>query len=170
MEQPAIVVMGVAGSGKTTIGEALAKRLGAAFIEGDGLHPAANVAKMAAGTPLADEDRWPWLDAVAAAIARDRAAGPAVAACSALKRSYRDRLRAGAGPLLFVFPDGSREMLAARLQSRRGHFFPASLLDDQLATLEPPQADEDFLRVDPAKGIREIVSEIMRSTVRSVIS
>lgn len=135
-----IVVMGVSGCGKTTVGLALAERLGASFVEGDQLHPQANVAKMAAGIPLTDADRWPWLDAVGAALAGD---APVVASCSALKRSYRDRLRTQAGtPLNFLHLAGDRAALAQRMAERPGHYMPVSLLDSQLATLEPPSADE----------------------------
>ena len=135
-----IVVMGVSGCGKTTAGLALAERLGTRFVEGDQLHPQANVAKMAAGIPLTDADRWPWLDAVGAALAGD---APVVASCSALKRSYRGRLRAQAGArLCFLHLAGDRAALAQRMVERPGHYMPVSLLDSQLATLEPPSADE----------------------------
>ncbi len=138
---PAIVVMGVSGSGKTSIGEGLAARLGLPLLEGDQFHPKANIDKMSSGTPLADDDRWPWLDAIAAAM-RD-APGGVIVTCSALRRVYRDRLRKSSGrPVLFVFLDGSKETIAARLAERKGHFMPASLLASQFATLEPPGADE----------------------------
>ncbi len=138
---PAIVVMGVSGSGKTTVGEALAADLGVPLLEGDQFHPKANIDKMSSGTPLTDDDRWPWLDAIAKAI-RDAPDG-VIVTCSSLRRIYRDRLRAGTGrPMIFVFLSGSRETLAARLAARKGHFMPASLLDSQLATLEPPHPDE----------------------------
>ena len=138
---PAIVVMGVSGSGKTTVGEALAERFGLPLLEGDQFHPKANIDKMSSGTPLTDADRWPWLDAIAAAM-RDAPEG-VIVTCSSLRRIYRDRLRAGAGrPVLFVYLNGSRETLAARLGARKGHFMPPSLLDSQLATLEPPGPDE----------------------------
>ncbi len=131
-----VVVMGVAGCGKTTLGRALAPRLGAAFVDADDLHPPANRARMAAGQPLTDADRWPWLDLVAGVL-RDRA--PVVVACSALRRCYRDRLRTGAGaPLRFLWLTGPRAVLATRLAARQGHFLPPALLDSQLATLEPP--------------------------------
>jgi gluconokinase len=135
-----VVVMGVSGCGKTTVAMALAERLGARFIEGDRLHPEANVAKMAAGIPLMDADRWPWLNAVAGALASD---APAVASCSALKRAYRDRLRVVSGtPLHFLHLAGDRAILARRMAERPGHYMPVSLLDSQLATLEPPGPDE----------------------------
>lgn len=148
--------MGVSGSGKTTIGAALADALGLPFVDADSLHLPANVAKMAAGIPLDDADRAPWLDAVGAVLA----SGPVVVACSALKRVYRDRLRAAAPELLLVFLDGSRELLASRLVARPGHFMPASLLDSQLATLERPGADEHALTVDIADPATEIVAAL----------
>lgn len=140
MNNQRIVVMGVSGCGKTTVGLALAERLGARFVEGDQLHPPQNVERMASGIPLTDTDRWPWLDAVGAALAGD---APVVASCSALKRSYRDRLRAQAGaPLCFLHLAGDRAALAQRMAERPGHYMPVSLLDSQLATLEPPSSDE----------------------------
>lgn len=140
MSELRVVVMGVSGCGKTTVGIALAERLGARFIEGDRLHPEANVAKMRAGIPLDDADRWPWLDAVASALANG---GPIVVSCSALKRDYRDRLRTRSGvPLHFVHLAGDRASLAQRMAERPGHYMPVSLLDSQLATLEPPGAEE----------------------------
>jgi gluconokinase len=138
-----VVMMGVSGSGKTTIGSALAKRLDWPFLDADDLHPLANVAKMRAGIPLTDADREPWLQEVVAWIAERRAAGePGVVACSALKRAYRDRLRAADPGLRVVFLDGPREQLMQRLAHRIGHFFPPSLLDAQLADLEPPGPHE----------------------------
>ncbi len=144
----AIVLMGVTGAGKTTVGERLAARLGARFVEGDAYHPPANVAKMRAGTPLEDADRWPWLEAIRADLARWLAAGEtAVVACSALRRAYRDVLR-GAGPgLRFVHLVGPGELIAARLADRRGHYMPPGLLPSQLATLEDPADEPDVLPV-----------------------
>ena len=142
----AIVVMGVTGSGKSTLGSTLARALGWQFVEGDSLHPAANIKKMAAGIPLDDQDRVPFLDNVAKALAESRPHG-IVVSCSALKRSYRDRIRAGEPHALFVLPVLTRAQLEARLRVRAGHFMPASLLDSQLATLEPPSADELSLRI-----------------------
>ena len=135
----AVVVMGVAGSGKTLVGRALADRLGWTFVDGDDHHPEANRAKMAAGVPLTDADRWPWLDRLRALLddARARGAG-VVLACSALKASYRERLGAGDPRLAFVFRDGDPAVIAARLAARRGHYMPPSLLDSQIATLERP--------------------------------
>ena len=138
--------MGVTGSGKSTLGNTLARALGWQFVEGDSLHPAANIKKMAAGIPLDDQDRVPFLDNVAKALAESRPHG-IVVSCSALKRSYRDRIRAGEPHALFVLPVLTRAQLEARLRVRAGHFMPASLLDSQLATLEPPSADELSLRI-----------------------
>ncbi|GAB4081965.1 gluconokinase [Modestobacter muralis] len=138
-----IVVMGVSGAGKTSAAQEITRQLGWEFIEGDDLHPAANVAKMAAGTPLDDDDRWPWLRRVAEVIGEHEAAGRSlVITCSALKRSYRDLLREGNPSVWFAHVDVPREVLAARLAARRGHFMPPSLLDSQLATLERLGDDE----------------------------
>jgi gluconokinase len=152
----AAVVMGVASCGKTSVGEALAKRLGAAFTEGDRLHPKANVEKMSAGIPLTDEDRWPWLEQVGAALQGE--AGR-IASCSALKRAYRERIAACAGrPVWFVFLDGSRALLEQRIAARSNHFMPASLLASQLATLERPGANERAMAFDIAQPIDTIVA------------
>jgi len=151
-----VVVMGVSGSGKSTVGASLADALGVPFVDGDALHPAANVAKMAAGIPLDDADRAPWLDAVGAVLA----AGPVVVACSALKRTYRDRLRAAAPELRLVFLDGSPALLASRMAARPGHFMPASLLDSQLAALERPAPDEHAITADIATPVAEIVASL----------
>jgi carbohydrate kinase (thermoresistant glucokinase family) len=142
----AVVVMGVTGSGKSTLGQALARALGWQFVEGDSLHPAANLKKMAAGIPLDDQDRVPFLENVAQALAASRPHGMVVS-CSALKRSYRDRIRAGDPNALFVLPLLTRAQLQGRLQGRAGHFMPASLLDSQLATLEPLRADELSIQI-----------------------
>ena len=132
--------MGVSGCGKSSVGAGLAERLGIAFRDGDDLHPAGNVAKMRAGIALTDAERGPWLDRVAATL---RETAPVVVACSALRRAYRDRLRAGAGgPVQFLYLAGSRDLVASRLAARSGHYMPRSLLDSQFATLEPPGPDE----------------------------
>lgn len=135
-----LVVMGVSGCGKSSLGAALAESLAIPFFEGDALHPPANVEKMRSGIPLTDEDRWPWLDRVAQCLADEPAA---IVSCSALRRLYRDHIRAGAGAeLRFIHLAGSRDLLAQRMQTRPGHYMPVSLLDSQLGTLEPPGADE----------------------------
>src|SRR5882724_1032143 len=138
-----VIVAGVSGSGKSTVGELLAGRLGWRFADADQFHPAANVEKMRAGVPLTDEDRWPWLRTIGAWMDERIAAGQqAVVTCSALKRSYRDVLLAGRPQARMVFLAPDREVLARRLAARPGHFFPAQLLGSQFADLEPPQADE----------------------------
>lgn len=167
-ELPAIVVMGVSGVGKTSVGERLAARLGVPFIEGDTLHPRSNVEKMSAGVPLTDDDRWPWLDAIGAAIER-ASAGMVVVTCSALKRSYRRRLAATAGrPLVFLFLDASRETLAARLAARYGHFMPAALLDSQFAALEPPAADETAIRISVEPSLDAVVDNALSALAPTV--
>jgi gluconokinase len=154
-----VVVMGVSGSGKTTVGEALAVALGWRFVEGDAFHPPANVAKMSAGIPLDDADREPWLRALAAEIARDEAAGrSSVIGCSSLKRAYRDILRSGAPRVRFLHVHGDTEILAERVSHRPGHFFPAALLESQLAALEPLAADEDGVVVDLALPVEAQVA------------
>ena len=158
-----IVVMGVSGSGKSTTGSALARHLGWPFVEGDGFHPAANVEKMHGGIPLTDQDRAPWLAALAAEIGRHEAQGrSSVLGCSSLKRAYRDILRGGAPNVRFLHVHGAREILAERLAGRQGHFFPAKLLDSQLATLEPLEADEDGKVVDLALTVEDQVREALR--------
>ncbi|MES0207198.1 gluconokinase [Mesorhizobium sp. LNHC209A00] len=149
-EPALIVVMGVSGCGKTEVGVEIAARLGIAFVEGDTLHPRGNVEKMSAGIPLADDDRWPWLDLVGAALRQAREEGRGlVVSCSALKKSYRDRLRhVAGGPLFFVFLEGSRSLLQARLAARRDHFFPPALLDSQFAALEYPGDEKLVVTVD----------------------
>ena len=150
--------MGVSGSGKSTVGAALAARLGVPFCEGDSLHPVANVAKMRAGAPLDDADRAPWLDRVNAWLRGLQAGG--VVGCSALRRRHRDRLRDGvAGRLAFVFLDPPAWELERRLSVRRGHFMPAGLLASQLETLEPPGPEELSLRPDDALPVADIVEE-----------
>ena len=152
-----VIVMGVSGSGKSTIGRALAAALGLPFIEGDDYHPRANVDKMAAGQPLDDADRAPWLATLAEVLARAEAEGGGVLACSALKKRYRDVLRSGlTGEARVVYLDGSASLLAERLANRDGHFFPPHLLASQFEALEPPA---DAVYVDLRKGVGEIVEE-----------
>ncbi len=155
-----LVVMGVSGCGKSTVAGLLAAQLGWDLAEGDDLHPAANVAKMAAGHPLDDADRWPWLGAVAAWI-RDHADSgrPAVITCSALKRSYRDLLRGD--HVVFVYLAGRREEIARRLAARHGHYMPVALLDSQFDDLEPPAADERSIAVPIGPAADELVAQIV---------
>jgi gluconokinase len=157
-----LVVMGVSGSGKTTVAVAVAKRLGWLFAEGDDFHPAANVAKMAAGQPLGDEDRWPWLRVLADWIGAREAAGEnAVLTCSALRRAYRDVLSQGHPSVRFVHVTATPETLRQRLEQRRGHYMPASLLDSQLATLEPLAADEPGITLPGDGPAGEIVDALV---------
>jgi len=158
-----VVVAGVSGSGKTTVGVLLAKTLGWHFTDGDALHPAANIAKMRAGHPLTEADRKPWLKRVMAWMDGYQASGQsAVLACSALKLSYRDKLRAASPGVRIVFLEVSRSVLAARLGARHGHFFPAALLDSQLAAVQVPQPGEDALvlaaSARPEREVREIMA------------
>jgi gluconokinase len=159
----ALVVMGVSGSGKSTIAEHLATRLSWRYVDGDLFHPPANVAKMSAGHPLTDEDRWPWLRAIAAEIDRLAAAAThAVVACSALKRAYRDILVHGRGDVRIVFLDGTKDLIAKRLAARKGHFMPPGLLDSQFKTLEPPQPSERPITVSIDASVDGIVNDIVR--------
>jgi len=160
-QQPVLVVMGVSGSGKSTVAGILAGQLGWDLEEGDDLHPAANVARMASGQPLTDDDRWPWLDTVAAWITDHTTAGiPGIITCSALKRSYRDRMR---GPnVVFVHLAGSKDQIGRRLAARSDHFMPPTLLDSQLTTLEPPGPDENTLVVDVGRRPAEEAADIIR--------
>lgn len=157
-----MVVMGVTGSGKSTIGRAVANALNAPFLEGDKFHPSGNIAKMSAGIALQDEDRWPWLDALGTALgAAAREHGLAVAACSALKRSYRDRLRIKAQtPLLLVSLRADPKIIGRRMTMRPGHFMPASLLNSQLETFEVPDATEDALHYDCDEPVDRIVRSV----------
>ncbi len=157
----AIVVMGVSGSGKTSVGEHLAARLGCDFVEGDRLHPEANVAKMAKGIPLTDDDRWPWLDLVGNQLATARGRGESVVvSCSALRKIYRDRLRReSGGTLYFVFLTGDPKVLEQRMGARTGHFMPASLLQSQLATLESPEHEPGVVTVDIDASLNTIVDK-----------
>ena len=160
----AIIVMGVSGCGKSSVGAMLARRLGVAFVEGDVLHPKANVDKMATGTPLTDDDRWPWLDTIGAEMAASLKRGAGiVVSCSALKRVYRERLRlATGGRLRFVYLHGSRDLLTERMGARTGHFMPLSLLDSQLATLEVPTGEPGVVTVDIDQSLEGIVAAAMR--------
>lgn len=158
----ALIVMGVSGSGKSTIGIGLADSLGWDFRDGDAFHPPSNVAKMKSGAPLTDDDRWPWLDAIAAHVAElERGGGHVVIACSALKRAYRDRLRTSGAHLRFVYLAGSFDLIDGRMKARRDHFMPASLLESQFATLEEPTDDENVVRVPIDAAPDAIVSEAL---------
>ena len=155
-----IIVMGVSGCGKTTAGEALSRHFGVPYIEGDALHPEENVAKMAGGTPLNDDDRWPWLEKIGAALKPHP--GGAVATCSSLKKIYRDRLRETAGGVLrFVFLKCSKEVLEARMAARQGHFMPPSLLASQLAALEDPSGEAGVVTVNGDAAHEAIMREII---------
>lgn len=157
------LLMGVSGSGKSTVGKALAETLACPFHDADDFHPEANVAKMAAGEPLTDADREPWLDAIATCVEQYiRDGRQAVLTCSALRRRYRQRLGLPRPGVLLIHLAGSRELLAARLRDRREHFFPPQLLDSQLAALEPPAADEDALEVDIAQPVTAAVQRILQ--------
>lgn len=162
MNSDIFVVMGVSGCGKSTVGLQLAEALQLPFLEGDVLHPERNVARMAAGVPLSDEDREGWLQALAERLRQAHAGGTGlVLSCSALKRAYRDTLRSGAPGLRFVFLHGDHGLLAARMAARTGHYMPLSLLDSQLATLEPPGADENVQRFDVAERAQDIVAAVL---------
>jgi gluconokinase len=160
-QQLVIIVMGVSGSGKSTLGERLAAELHEPFLEGDRFHPTSNVEKMAAGIPLRDEDRWPWLDKLGSAIAACRAPSGVVASCSALKRAYRERLRLIMGePAVFVCLVVDRVTLEKRMQSRPAHFMPASLLDSQLKELEIPGPDEPAILLTPAASVESTLADL----------
>jgi carbohydrate kinase (thermoresistant glucokinase family) len=156
-----VVVMGVCGCGKTTVGEELARRLGADFAEGDSFHPPANVEKMRGGTPLDDDDRWPWLRAIAAAIDAARAEGRhLVVACSALKQAYRDVLMGDRPDCWLVYLRGDAELITERMAARPQHFMPASLLPSQLATLEPPAPAANVIAVDIDAAPETLVAQV----------
>ena len=156
-----IVVMGVSGSGKTTVGTALAEALGVEYAEADTFHPRANIEKMSSGVPLTDEDRAPWLEAIAAWIREHQETGGVVTS-SALKRRYRDVLRSG-GDVWFIHLDGDRETLAERMKTRKGHFMPVSLLDSQLADLEPLQPDEHGEVLDIRRSPEDLTQAALAS-------
>ena len=160
MFKGAVIVMGVTSCGKTSVGEGLAAELKCPFIEGDKLHPTSNIAKMTVGTPLNDDDRWPWLDIIGKAMKAECEKGHGViASCSSLKKIYRKKLAEAARmPISFIFLHGSRELLAARMADRKGHFMPPALLDSQLATLEAPGTDEPAIAIDIALPPDEIVA------------
>ncbi len=152
-----IIVMGVAGCGKTSVGKAIAGHLAMPFRDADEFHPKANIDKMSAGIPLTDTDRWPWLDAIGKALADSN--GRLIVACSALKRSYRDRLTRAAGrPVIFLWLDGSYATILQRMDRRKHHFMPASLLKSQFATLEPPAPDELAVRVSAEPPRDQVVA------------
>jgi gluconokinase len=162
-QQPVLVVMGVSGSGKSTVAGVLAGQLGWDLAEGDDMHPDENVEKMRQGHPLTDDDRWPWLDNVGSWITEHTMAGaPGIITCSALKRIYRDVLRGN--HVVFIHLVGSKDQIAGRMAARQGHFMPTRLLDSQIATLEPPGPDENVLVVDvgrkPALEAAEIISRL----------
>jgi carbohydrate kinase (thermoresistant glucokinase family) len=173
---PVLVIMGVSGSGKTTVAQELAARLGWPFEEGDALHPEANVAKMHAGIPLTDADRQPWLERVAAWIDGQRARKqPGIITCSALKRSYRRIIIGDRPEVRLVYLRGSHDLIAERLVGREGHFMPASLLPSQIDTLEEPDPGEDPLTVDVNAPAGQIADEIIRrlgvsATVRQTVT
>lgn len=163
-----VVVMGVSGSGKTTVAQGVVDRTGWVFAEADTFHPRANIDKMASGTPLTDEDRWPWLHDLAAWMAEHAAKGEdAVITCSALKRVYRDVLTAdvaalgGGHRVVFAHLDGSAEVIADRLKGRKGHFMPASLLQSQIDTLEPLDPDEDGVHLDLTASPRQLIDQVL---------
>lgn len=156
MARQPILVMGISGVGKSTVAMALAQQLDAHFVEADAYHPAENVAAMSAGQPLTDEMRWGWLDAVARAVAE--VPDGAVFACSALSRAHRDRLRAGAGPLTIIFLHGDRDLIAARMAARKDHFMPTTLIDSQLAALQPPDpVGEGAIWIDVTSDRTQII-------------
>ncbi|RXT28442.1 gluconokinase [Rhizobium leguminosarum] len=161
----AIIVMGVSGCGKSSVGEKLAEALHLHFVEGDALHPAANVEKMSKGIPLTDEDRMPWLDRIGEDMkaSLEKSEG-IIVSCSALKRIYRDRLRSAVGGnLFFVYLEGSKALLMKRMGERKGHFMPASLLESQLATLEPPTGEPGVVTVDIDDTIEGIAATALKS-------
>jgi len=159
----ALVVMGVSGSGKSTVADHLAARLGWRYEDGDKFHPPANVAKMSAGQPLTDDDRWPWLQAIADEIDRSCKAGErVVVACSALRHAYRDVLVHGREDVRIVFLNGTQDLIADRLAVRKGHFMPPGLLTSQFKTLEPPQPTERPITVSIDASVETIVDDIIR--------
>ncbi len=155
-----VVVMGVAGCGKSTVGAELGHQIGAVYLDGDTFHPKSNIGKMEANVPLEDDDRWPWLDRIGSEMAGH--GGQLIVGCSALKRAYRDRLRCACGEdITFIHLTASREVIADRMSERTGHFMPLGLLDNQFDVLEPPMADERAISVDIDKPVSAIVGEII---------
>jgi gluconokinase len=162
MDPGVIVVMGVAGSGKSTIAAELARRLGWRFAEGDAFHPASNVEKMRNGVALTDADRWPWLDTIAAWVGKTREAGEqCVVACSALKRAYRERIAAGRGDVRFVYLQGSYDVVAKRMATRTGHYMPLALLRSQYETLEEPGSEENPIVLSIERPADELAARIV---------
>ena len=162
MQARALVIMGVSGSGKTTIGVGLAKRLGWPYFDADDFHPPANIAKMSAGEPLTDEDRWPWLDQlnrlIASHLARPQ---PLILSCSALKRSYRERLLAGTQGGKIIYLEGSYELILDRMRDRKGHYMRPEMLQSQFSALEPPTPDEGVLTVQIDGPPEEVIDHIV---------
>ncbi|UPK76522.1 gluconokinase [Nocardioidaceae bacterium SCSIO 66511] len=158
---PLVVIMGVSAVGKTTVGERLAARYGVEYADADAFHPQANIDKMSAGVPLSDDDRWPWLEAIGRWLHERRDTG-GVVSCSALKRAYRDVLVEAAPALCFLHLDGDPEMIRERIARRKDHFMPPSLVDSQLATLEPLEPDECGVAIDLTKRPDEIIEEFCR--------
>ena len=155
-----MVLMGVAGCGKSSVGAALAARIGGSYCDGDDLHPPRNIEKMSRGEPLSDADRWPWLDLVGAALAAPE--GVLIIGCSALRRVYRERITAAAGaPVTFLHLAGSRAVIEARMSARQGHFMPVALLDSQFATLEVPGPEERALSVDIDQPMADVVAALV---------
>ena len=157
---PLVVVMGVSGSGKTTAGKALGARLGVRYSDADDIHPTANVAKMQAGRPLTDEDRWPWLDAVGAWLSAHAESG-AIVSCSVLRRAYRDRIRRTVPAALYWHLAGPEALVETRMRARRGHFMPATLLRSQYEALEPLEPDEHGVTVDLDQPVPALVDEFV---------
>lgn len=158
---PQVVVMGVAGAGKTVVGSALATALAVPFADGDDLHPQHNIDKMASGQPLDDEDRRPWLEAIGTWLTTHRDRG-GVVACSALRRAYRDQLRQACAEVTFVHLSGDRDIVATRVAARHGHFMPTSLVDSQFRTLEPLGPDEDGITLDLSRPVDDLVARALQ--------
>lgn len=165
---PLVVVMGVSGSGKTSVGAELAVQLGVPFADGDELHPSTNVAKMSSGMPLTDDDRWPWLRIVGQTLGAAQCLG-VVVACSSLKRGYRDAITECAPSVIFVHLDGPRQLLLERLRARQGHFMPVELLDSQIADLEQLDADERHVVINVAPPLRQVVDDTA-AAVRALLN